>query len=121
MGFYSRDQIEDVFGKRQLRDTAFPNLDPADLDPLLVYLAGYGEALFGMIDTVDPSFGGGGQLAHRSASATTDVEDTALDRYRNVRQPPIGDFRVPRIHVPQSESPEQSRGLLALIDPCVHS
>jgi hypothetical protein len=33
-----------------------------------------------------------------------------------MRQAPIGNFRMPRVHVPQSESPEPSGRLLALVD-----
>src|SRR5262249_62174696 len=89
--FYRRNQIESVLRKRQLRDRAFPNLDSALLDPFSIGFAGHGDALLGMIQTVDFSLSRDGrQLAHRSASATTNVEDVALRWHRDVRQAPVG-------------------------------
>ena len=100
VGFDGRDQVEGALRKWKLRDGALANLDAARLDPLFIYFTGDGDALFGMIDSVDLSLAGHGcQLAYRSAAATTDVEDPALRRDRNVRQAPVGDLGVAGVHV----------------------
>ena len=116
MCFHCYCHIEDIRGKGQLRNRSLPNLNTAGIDPLLVYSAGKGDALFGKIDTINFSLRcEGGQLTNRSASTTTCVEDGVALVYRNVRQTPIRYLGVPRIHVPQDESAQQSCRLLALI------
>src|SRR5216684_2333576 len=116
--FHRGDQIERVRRKRQLRYRSLPDLDTCLIYPLPVDFGGHSHARPGMIDAADFSLcGGRRQLTHRSASAASHVEDGGVLFYRNVRQPPVRYFGMPRIHIPQNESAQPSFRLPAWIAP----
>jgi hypothetical protein len=63
-----------------------PNLNAANIDPLLVRSHGYSHALRRMIDSIYLAFSGdGSQLAHGSASAAAYIQDDVLFPYRSLR------------------------------------
>src|SRR5215467_6917143 len=108
--------IKGVVRKWQPGDGRFPNLNACHIDPLLVRSHGHGHALRRMIDAIDLTLSGDfSQLAHGSASAAAYVEDDVLFPYRSMRQAPICDLGVPRIHIAQNQSSQPSSRVLALI------
>src|SRR5690242_17479850 len=113
--FHRCDEVEHPVGKRQLRHRGVVNLDAVSFDPASVGSVAGGDARFGKVNSVDLSLcSHRGQLADGSAAATTYVEDRVALVDRHVRQAPVGNFGMPRIHVPQGQSAQPSSGFLAL-------
>ncbi len=116
MSFYGGGEIEHLVREREVRNRAKPDLDTSQRNPLSVCLLAGGDTLLGMIHAIDSAFYGlRSQLVERPATPAANIKNRVLLLYVNVRQTPICNPRVPRVHVPQENPSQPSLWLLALI------
>lgn len=117
MRFHGRNQVEYVIGKGKAGDRSFNDLDAPCCDLFFVGLAGHGDALPGIVNAIDlPLSRQRGQLVHSPAATAAYVKNGLVFFYGDMRQAPIRDLGMARIHVSENKSPKSSCGLLTLID-----
>jgi hypothetical protein len=122
MRLHGRDQVKRARRKRQLRHRAFLNLNPPGMQPLLIHSPGHGDARFRKINSINFAFvRQRGEITHGSAATTTHIENCVVFSDRDMRQAPIGELGMPRVHVPRDELAHPPGGLLALICASTHA
>jgi len=117
VSLHSRSKIEHTVRKRQLRHRPLPDLHPAGVDLSCIESLRRGNALLGVINTIDLSLDSDRrQLTHRPPTPATDIENSVTLSHRNMPQPPVRQLGMTRIHSRQDEPSQPSRRLPALID-----